>query len=425
MKLIIRFSVIIILIYSYSILQVYEPFGIKYLISIVTLGCIAFEIKKIWNLLEISDVKKIKLKKIMYLFFVLILLVLSLLIMHKDAPAGNIRYVRILMILSCIGVFSKIINVITKSSISNVIKNTSLVLFSTISFIAILEICFMFLSLSHGSGEAYSGKIWGRKYWNPINKFGFRDENPKKGKNTIFFVGDSFTAGWGVKKIEDRFGETMASELKKKGITINEINLGRYGADTHLEFHILKKFIEKSNILPNQIFLQYFVNDMDKYMPSSSNCTQYITPVPSWKKQLIEGSYLVNYLNGIYPTININTLPKECDYIEKLKKTYNTDSIWKKEECELNKFKTYCNKYKIKLNLVFFPFMEDLSLAKKANIEGRIKKYCSLNNIAFINVTSYIKHLSRDKRQVSIVDAHASAEVHNIIGKVIAKKIKI
>ena len=74
----------------------------------------------------------------------------------------------------------------------------------------------MFISLSHGGGDAFSGKLWNKRYWNPINKIGLRDVEPQKGKNTVFFVGDSFTAGWGIKNIEDRFGEVSKKELIKQ-----------------------------------------------------------------------------------------------------------------------------------------------------------------------------------------------------------------
>jgi hypothetical protein len=283
----------------------------------------------------------------------------------------------------------------------------------------------MFISLSHGSGEAYSGKIWGKKYWNPINKFGFRDEEPKKRKNSVFFVGDSFTAGWGVKNIQDRFGETTANELAKKGKKINEINLGRYGADTKLEFHLFEKFIYNTGIKPDQIILQFFVNDMDKFIPKNKKCISNTENIPRWKKMVIEGSYLANYINSLYPSNNSNFKPlKECEYSEQLKHVYSSDSLWKKEELQLNKFLNYSTKNKIPLMIVFFPFMEDLKLAKKLNIEKRINKYCIDNNIKLLNVTNYIQKIPKVKRQVSIMDSHASDIIHKITGKQLAEILK-
>lgn len=425
MNLLLRVVFIIILCICYKYMPVFEPKGINYLLSILCLGFIGFEFKKLWNSFKLSEGKKNKIQKIAYFSLIVLILTSVILIVHKEYPAGNIRFLRGFIILISIGIGAKIVGIISKSSINAILKNSLLITYSTISFIAVIEIIFMFISLSHGSGEAFSGKIWGNRYWNPINKYGFRDEEPKNGKNTVFFVGDSFTAGWGVKKIEDRFGEVAASELIKQGKGINEINLGRYGADTRLEYHIFETFIKKTQIKPKHVVLQYFVNDMDKLIQNNTKC---ITPpfnIPTWKKSLIEGSYLANYISNIYPSQNNYILPKECDYLEKLKFVYNNNSLWKKEEEQLARFQNYCHRNNIKATIVFFPFMEDLTLAKKLGIEKRVRLFCNKNNIYLLNVTELITKIPRQKRQVSIVDSHASSEVHNIVGKQLAKIIKL
>jgi hypothetical protein len=423
MNLIIRISVLLVLIICYKYIPVFEPRGINYLLSIINLSLIANECKKTWDSINFSETLKLNIKNIFYYSLISTVLISIIIIIHKTDPAGNIRFVRVVLIVALLFVGGKIINSISKSSVSNLLKNISLISFSTISFVALIEIIFMFISLSHGSGEAYSGKIWGNKYWNPINQLGFRDEEPKKGKNTVFFVGDSFTAGWGVKNIEDRFGETMSRELKKKDISINEINLGRYGADTRLEYHIFKKFIDKSQIKPDHLVLQFFVNDMDKFFPKNKTCVQEVTQLPIWKKTIIEGSYLANYISSIYPSSSAKPLSKECEYTEILKKVFENDSLWHKEENQLDHFKNYCIEHNIKMTLVFFPFMEDLTLAKKIGVEKRIKSYCKKNKIKLFNVSDYIKNLSRNERQVSVMDSHASAKVHEITGKNLAKQI--
>jgi len=424
MNLILRIVFIISLCIVYKYIPVFKPKGINYLFSVFCLGVIGIEFKKLWTSLKMSESKKNKIQKITYFLLIILILISIVLSVHKEYPAGNIRFIRGFIILIIIGIGAKIVGIITKSSIKPILKNSVLITFSTISFIAIIEIIFMFISLSNGGGEAFSGKIWNSRYWNTINKLGFRDEEPEKGKKSVFFVGDSYTAGWGVKKTEDRFGEVAARELKKQGKTINEINLGRYGADTQLEFVLFEKFTKKTKIKPDHIVLQFFVNDMDKFIPRYKNCAEQTSLIPLWKKTLIEGSYLVNFINSIYPKTQTNSA-KECDYVEQLKFVYNNEYLWLKEEKQLDKFKNYCLKNNIKMTLLFFPFMEDLSLAKKIGIEKRVSLYCRKNNIIYFNVTEYIKNLTRSERQASIVDAHASDEVNRIVGKKLATIIKL
>ena len=425
MNFLLRLIFIIALITCYKNIPVFEPRGINYIISLLCLGIIGYELKKTWHLIHIETSRKKKIQKIVYYLLIILILISVILIIHKSNPASNIRFLRGILILLTIGIGGKLVGILAKSSLPNLIKNIALIAFSTIGFVAVIEIIFMFISLSHGSGEAYSGKLWGNRYWNPINKLGLRDEEPKQGKNTVFFVGDSFTAGWGVKQTSKRFGEIAKQTLRKKGKIINEINLGKYGADTRLEYHIFQKFIQSTNIKPDHIVLQFFVNDMDKFIPINENCKENLTYVPTWKKIITEGSYLANYINSMLPSNESYNVPKECNYTEKLKFIYTNDSIWVKEEVQLNKFKNYCIKNNLSLTIVFFPFMEDLTLAKKIGIENRVITYCKKNKINCINVTSLIKQLSRKERQVSITDSHASAEVHRITGEKLATIIKI
>ena len=64
--------------------------------------------------------------------------------------------------------------------------------------------------------------------------------------------------------------------------------------------------------------------------------------------------------------------------------------------------------------------MEDLNLSKKINADNRLAQYCKMNQLKFINISPYISSLTRKQRCASIVDAHASALVHKIVGKKIA-----
>jgi lysophospholipase L1-like esterase len=423
MNLILRFSTLLILMVCYKFIPVFEPKGVNYILSLINLGLIANECKKTWATVNLSNSIKLIIRRIGYFGLIVIIIIPVILMIHKEDPAGNIRLLRIILIISLLFVGGKLISIISKSRVSSYLKNTSVIVFSSISLVAVIEIIFMFISLSHGSGEAFSGKIWGARYWNPINKLGFRDEEPINGNYNVFFIGDSFTAGWGVKNIQNRFGETTAKELRKTGKIINEINLGKYGADTRLEFHVFKKFIDKSDIKPNHIVLQFFVNDMDKFFPKNKTCVQEHTALPIWKKTIIEGSYLANYIYSIYPPNTYKPLPKECQYTEILKKVFENNTLWGKEEKQLDKFKNYCSEQNIKMTLVFFPFMEDLNLAKKIGIEKRVIKYCKKNKIKLFNVTNFIKNISRKERQVSSMDSHASAKVHEITGKNLAKHI--
>ena len=74
----------------------------------------------------------------------------------------------------------------------------------------------MFYPKSHGFGQNnLASKLWFKKYWK-TNHYGFRNSpfNISKKNNCIIFLGDSFTAGHGV-KVNERFSDIIKDELQK------------------------------------------------------------------------------------------------------------------------------------------------------------------------------------------------------------------
>lgn len=114
----------------------------------------------------------------------------------------------------------------------------------------------------------YTSLLW-QRYHVDSNADGFRDiyhERVKpQGTRRILVVGDSYAFGWGVKDINDRFGEQLASNLENKTKGQWEvINASR--GDTHTLQHI--EFLERTlSYNPNIVILLYYFNDIDYLKP--------------------------------------------------------------------------------------------------------------------------------------------------------------
>ena len=122
----------------------------------------------------------------------------------------------------------------------------------------LIELGFMFYAQTHAVGHTLAHELWMYKNWK-VNEIGYRDSMPvEKNKNAkkIFFVGDSFTEGTGLK-----VGERYTDQLQKRldGNQYAVYNIAKCGADTRMEFSNLSKFPEK----PDLLFLQYYQNDIE------------------------------------------------------------------------------------------------------------------------------------------------------------------
>lgn len=101
----------------------------------------------------------------------------------------------------------------------------------------------MFVTRSYSFDFTLASKLWFSKYWKPINSLGFRDREPQNNYNVILFVGDSFTAGHGLKSVDDRFSNIVESNLYKNNKQYTVINIGKLSADTLGECNVMKNFL--------------------------------------------------------------------------------------------------------------------------------------------------------------------------------------
>lgn len=410
----------------------YTPLKESSVLNILTFVLIGisliFEIKK-----SLKAENKIvnfflRFKSIFPKLIILLILISTILYMPNICSYGKIRYAR-LFLLNCL-----ILNIgfITRDFFrvlsQNFLKNTVLVITSCLIVLIIIESIFMFISYPFGFGEAYAGKLFNYKYWKPINKDGFRDKEFKKNEKTILFLGDSYTAGWGIKKVENRFSNIAFKNLSlSKNHTF--YNIGQYGADTKIEYENLKRIVNKYNPNSQYLVLQVLYNDIDHFLPMPVKACEKLNQVTNSNAYnlVVNGSYLVNLLINFYPVnsnININQkLEKECSYEERLRIGYNDSLYYNKMFQYHDSIITFCQSRNIKPIVVYFPLMEDLNFDKNFNINTRFENYFESKNIDFINIKNHISHLNRDQRQASKMDAHASEIVHEIAGKLIAKKI--
>ena len=358
---------------------------------------------------------------VIYKVFLIIALLTSALIIPHTYTTGHFRYLRLLIIIIILAESINLFRILFIKSNWEKFANMGVVLLSLFIIIMTLEIVFMFVTESHLYDFTLASKNWFNKFWKPINSFGFRDEEPNFSNPAIFFIGDSFTVGHGLKKTEERFSNIVSKKLLDEGYKYSVLNLGVTGLDTRAEYDLMINFIKKNNVTPSKIVLQYYGNDIEGVAEKNGlTFPGYTTPysdIPKYLMYLVKGSYLANFIYWRFPKQYIYSYGK---YLEN---TYKNQKVVSEHKNDIKRFIDFCNENSIELIVVVFPFMQDLNLSDTVYVK-EILKYLYENKVKTINVSPLIENIPLNDRVVNKFDGHPSKKINIIVAKEILKLVK-
>lgn len=348
------------------------------------------------------------------LFFIVILMAPG----YLEQLRGHfiIHILRLILIIYLASIITDIfyVRIFKNNSIHETVKNISLSVYMLVMLLIITETVFMFIPVSHSASNTLAGRNWFSFYWQS-NSMGYRDDEVKEKNNLkkkIFFVGDSFTAGHGLKKRSQRFSNIVGQKLNRQ---YEFYNIGVNGADSDDEFKNLITFPVK----PDVVVLQYFFNDIDnssKHLGKWQPFPMVYSDIPLWQRPLVRGSFLLNYIYWKFPHSG------EYDYLEQLRKAYADTAVMKDHLISLKKITGFCRSNKIRLYVVVFPFLQNLEVSDQLAIP--VKQFFASENIDVLEVSKLVTDLPIKDRVVNVNDFHASPLVNERVAQALSSIIQ-
>jgi lysophospholipase L1-like esterase len=279
-----------------------------------------------------------------------------------------------------------------------------------------LEVVFLFIPRSHGVGYTKAAQLWFHKFWQK-NSLGFRDVEPVAGKPAVLFIGDSFTAGHGIKNPDDRF----SSIFKSNHPDLQVLNLGENGANTGTEYQTMLRVVREASLQPKAIVLQYYGNDIEGAAAEKGLVFEGQDPLKNKhivKQRLINGSHLLNYFYWLIPHNTQN------NYLSQLSKAYNDKDVMSLHYGQLDSFKLYAKSRRIPFVVVVFPFLQNIPFSDSLYV-NKIAAYCSINNISCVNVSDLVRKEKTNNLVVNSNDGHPSVFVNLQVAKALNNKLQI
>jgi lysophospholipase L1-like esterase len=218
------------------------------------------------------------------------------------------------------------------------------------------EIYFRFLSDTTDS-LAYTrvSERWEQRHWQ-VNRAGCRDNveySPalEPGRRRVSFVGDSFTAGHGIKDVEDRFPNLLRRAHPNWEIHV----LARVGLDTGEELTVMKKVFARG-YQADQVVLVYCLNDIGDLLPLQADATERSLTALDNSGWLLRNSYLLNLAYHHYQAARDPYLGNYGSFVHE---AYH-GAVWEQQKERLRAFRDLVQAQGGRFAVVTFPFLHAL-----------------------------------------------------------------
>lgn len=233
---------------------------------------------------------------------------------------------------------------------------------------ALILLCLLTMALA--AGEVYfrfafdttdsiaytkASKRWMKRYYQH-NKAKFRDNLEyalaiAPGKRRVSFLGDSFTAGHGIKDVENRFSNRIRRLHPEWEIHV----LAGNGLDTGAELAFLDSYTDRGYQV-DRVVLVYCLNDINDLLADWMANLDRIANQIAARPQICDDSYL---LDTLYYRLVIARLPWIRNYFSYVREAYQGEK-WEQQKERLRKLRALVERRGGKLSVMTFPFLNAL-----------------------------------------------------------------
>jgi lysophospholipase L1-like esterase len=234
------------------------------------------------------------------------------------------------------------------------------------------------------------------------------------GKRRVTFVGDSFTAGFGVKDVEDRF----VNRIRRLHPEWEVHAVAKPGLDTSTEVDIMHNLTVSNHYQLDQVVLVYQINDIGEVMPGWVEGYKKMMADNFRQSWLFQNSYFVNLFYQRWQLQQSSYLQKYFDEVEAAYK----GQLWEIEKIGLLAFSNMTRIRGGRLLVVTFPYM-DTTLRFKS-VHEQLDRYWEEQGVPHLDLLATFSNLPPAKLVVNAHDAHPNEYAHALAAEAIDEFLK-
>lgn len=239
---------------------------------------------------------------------------------------------------------------------------------------------------------------------------------PPPGTRRIAFVGDSFTYGWGIENVADRFPDRIQAAFDRQSPgDVQILNVAKPGWDTGDQIQPVADMIADYGV--DEIVLCYVFNDIEKVLPVSEAFDPTKPPEPWFFSP--QSSCLLDYLYGIFFVPRAATVRGYHDWVAH---GYADEQTWRRHQEELGAIIRRCREGGVKLRAVLLPFLHVGGTEfSAANLHAKVRKFLELNGVETLDLLPCLEGINVEELTVNRRDSHPNAKAHERFAEAIWK----
>ncbi len=281
------------------------------------------------------------------------------------------------------------------------------------------EIYYRFLyDTTDSFGYTKTAQRWSRRHYHR-NAQGIRDSvdyapDIPQGKRRITFLGDSFTAGYGVKDMADRFANRIQRAHPEWEVHAVAVE----GADTAQEMDLLKSLAGYEYQF-DEVVLVYCLNDLSDIVPEWDRVYQQIYADSQRQNWLVRNSYFANFL---YYRLKARRNPDIANYYHFLLPAYR-GPLWEQQKTRLQAIRDFVTARGGHFQAVTFPFLHAPldNQYEYRFVHDELAKFWRALKVPQLDLLPVYEGHSPHELVVNRFDAHPNGFAHKLAADAIEK----
>ncbi len=251
------------------------------------------------------------------------------------------------------------------------------------------------------------------------NSLGLRDDREypsarTPGQRRVTFVGDSCTAGFGVKNVEERFANRIRRLHPEWEVHV----VAKPGLDTSTEVEIMHNLTVTNGYQLDQVVLIYNLNDIGEVMPGWVQGYKEMMADRFRQSWLCQNTYLVNLFYHRWQ-LRRNTYMQK--YFDEVEAAYR-GPLWEIEKFGLLAFSNMTEMRGGRLLVVTLPYMDQSARFKFAH--DKLNRYWEEKGIPHLDLLATFSNVPPAKLVVNSHDAHPNEYAHALAAEAIDKFLR-